>query len=381
MTTDTIHESATHDDDGVILEPAIDAPDEVQLPAIEGDLATYLPADKAYRMMAYVPQIKAREFLPVPMEVIREIADVLQHMPGINVSFQGQLGPTAAVVMQAIDWKQSPAFVLRHAYQAKQGGPIGYEAKVLNAVIISNAPLRQRPRYRFGYGGDGSPTVGNRFVVAEYDIIGSDQIQSLRSPTVAQIKTKNSPEWFSHTDKQLIYYIGRAAANALFPDVLGGAYSREEVAYLAAIERAEGIRERLKFDDDDEGAEFEDGIAPTAQDAANFARAEAGASGAQDSRDPRDAPQNRPQQQNQRKAPTPPPQGSEEPEDLPAAREWLMGEQKRLLALPEGSAISAGWSEVVKDERIGRIKAYAQPVFNAVKASIQAKVAELKAAG
>lgn len=378
MTTDTIHESATHDDDGVILEPAIEDTDDVKLPSIEGDLATYLPADKAHRMMAYVPQIKAREFLPVPMAEIRDMADLLKEMPGIAKEFQGNLGACAAVVMQAIDWKQSPPFVLRHAYQAKQGGPIGYEAKVLNAVITSNAPLRQRPRYRFGYGGDGSPTVGNRFVVAEYDIIGSDQIQSLRSPTVAQIKVKNSPEWFSHTDKQLIYYIGRAAANALFPDVLGGAFSREEVAYLAAMERAEGIRERLKFDDDDEGAQFDDGIAPTAQDAANFARAEAKASGAQDSRDPRDAPQNRPQAT---KGPTPPPQGGQEPEELPALREWLAAEQKRLLTLPDGPSISAGWSELIKDDRIGRIKAYAQPVFNAVKASISAKVAELKTAG
>jgi hypothetical protein len=378
MTTDTIHESVAHDDDGVILEPAIEVADEVKLPSIEGELATYLPADKAQRMMAYVPQIKAREFLPVPMADIRDMADLLKEMPGIAEEFRGNLGATAAVIMQAVDWKVSPPFLLRNAYQAKKGGQIGYEAKALNAVIIMNAPLRQRPRYRFGYGGDGSPTVGNRFVVVDYDIIGSDKIQSLRSPTVSQIKTKNSPEWFSHTDKQLIYYIGRAGANALFPDVLGGAYSREEVAYMAAMERAEGIRERLKFDDDDEGAEFEDGIAPTDQDAKNFARAQAKADGQQDSRDPRDAPQNRPQQQ---KGPTPPPQGAQEPDDMPALREWLMSEQKRLLALPDGPSISAGWSELIKDDRIGRIKAYAQPVFNAVKASISAKVAELKTAG
>lgn len=380
MTTDTIHESASHDEDGVILEPAIEVPDEIHLPAIEGELATFLPADKAHRMMAYVPQIKAREFLPVPMADIRDMAEVLQHMPGIAPEFRQNVGACAAVIMQAIDWKVSPPFLLRNAYQAKVGGQIGYEAKALNAVITMNAPLRQRPRYRFGYGGDGSPTVGNRFVVVEYDIIGSDKIQELRSPTVSQIKVKNSPEWFSHTDKQLIYYIGRAGANAIFPDVLGGAYSREEVAYLAAMERAEGIRERLKFDDDDEGAEFSDSIAPTAQDAANFARAEAKANGVQDSRDPRDAPQNKPQAQNQQRRPTPPPQGSNEPEDLAAVREWAAAEQARILALPTGAEMSQAWSVMIADKQWGRLKAYAQVVANAIKSSVASAIEAKKSA-
>lgn len=368
MTTEALNESAVteHDADGVIMEDAIEITEEPKLPAFnDGPVAHKLPA-LSDRQSA---------FLPISVADINAVSEMLESLPGTRPEFRAP-GSCRAIVLQASLWRVSPLFVLQSAYQAKPGGPIGYEAKLIHGVILANAPLSRRPRLQYGYSDPTKRTGANRFAKATAWVIGEDEPFFITTPTVSQIKVKNSPLWFSDVDMQLGYYAFRNLARLHFPDVLGGAYTREEVQQLRDLDGLENARSRRLFEEDEPiEADFEDSVPPSDQDAANFARAEAKASGAQDSRDPRDAPQNRP---NQQRGPAPPPQGSQEPEDLSAAREWLMGEQKRLLALPEGSAISAGWSEVVKDERIGRIKAYAQPVFNAVKASIQAKVAELK---
>lgn len=351
-----------HDADGVVLEPEIEARQELALPPLEQSLAQHMSAPKA------------RDFMPVPMEDIMETSNILQHMPGIGKEFQGNINSTAAVVLQAAEWRVSAPFLLRHAYQTKQGGPIGYEGKVINAVILANAPLSRRPRYQFGYGGDGKRTAMNRFCKVIFHVIGEDEPFTLTSPTVAQIKVKNSPEWFSHTDKQLIYYIGRAGANAYFPDVLAGAYSREEVQYLRDMDRKSDVSNRRLFDDDAIEADFEDAILPTDADAKAFERAEAKASGQQDSRDPRDAPQNQ-----KSKGPTPPPQGGGEPEDMPEVRQWAAAEQKRLLAIPEAKGAHDAWQEFIKDKRWDRLRTYCPEVAKVVKASIAKHIDDMKA--
>lgn len=356
----------THDADGVVMEDAIEITEEPKLPAFnDGPIAHKLPA-LSDRQSA---------FLPVSVADIDAVAGMLETLPGTRPEFK-KPGACRAIVLQAALWRVSPLFVLQGAYQVKDGAPIGYEAKLIHAVILANAPLSRRPRLQYGYGGDGKRTVGNRFVKATAWVIGEDQPFSITTPTVSQFRVRNSPLWISDPDQQLGYAAFRSLARLYFPDVLGGAYTREEVQQLRDLDALENARSRQLFEEDEPiEASFEDNIPPNDADAKSMEAFERKASGAQDSRDPRDAPQNRPQQQ---KGPTPPPQGAQEPDDLPALREWLGSEQKRLLALPDGPSISAGWSELIKDDRIGRIKAYAQPVFNAVKASISAKVAELK---
>lgn len=367
MTTEALNESATHehDADGVVLESAVEVADEINLPAFnDGPVAHKLPA-LSDRQTA---------FLPISVADIEAVSGMLESLPGTRPEFKAP-GACRAIVLQASLWRVSPLFVLQSAYQAKPGAPIGYEAKLIHGVILANAPLSRRPRLQYGYSDPTKRTVGNRFVKATAWIIGEDQPFSITTPTVSQIKVKNSPLWFSDPDMQLGYYAFRNLARLYFPDVLGGAYTREEVQQLRDLDAMEAARDRVLFEEDEPvEADFEDAIPPTATDDANYARAEAKASGDQDSRDPRDDPRNKP------KSPVPPPHGGGEPDDMPALREWLAKEQTRLLALPEAKAIADAWSEILKDDRIGRLKAYSRPAFDAVKASVFAKVDELKAA-
>lgn len=344
------------------LEPEIEVTPEAKLPAFnEGVVAHKLPA-LSDRQSA---------FLPVSVADIDAVAGMLETLPGTRPEFK-KPGACRAIVLQAALWRVSPLFVLQGAYQVKDGAPIGYEAKLIHAVILANAPLSRRPRLQYGYGGDGKRTAGNRFVKATAWVIGEDQPFSITTPTVSQFRVRNSPLWVSDPDQQLGYAAFRSLARLYFPDVLGGAYTREEVQQLRDLDALENARARVLFEEDEPvQAEFEDNIPPNEADAKSFDNFERRANGVQDSRDPRDAPQNRPQQQ---KDLTLPPQGAQEPDDLSACREWAATEQARILALPTGAEMASTWSAMIADKQWGRLKAYAQPVANAIKGSVAAAI-------
>lgn len=294
-------------------------------------------------------------FLPVPWEMIEEAAQLISTCPGLSPHF-AEPNNCRFVAYQAARWRMDPIAVASKTYfTPRKGGGlvVGYEAQLVHALINANAPLTGPLEFRYGYSDPKRPTIQNRFCEVIGMLKGAQVPSRLTTPTVGQVKTKNSPSWFGNPDQQLSYFGVRDWARRFCPEVILGVYTHEEVREFADVSHDRPARSLFEEDD-----------APEADGSDLVGIGDQSAAPTQDQYDER--------------GPTPPPQGAQEPEDLPAAREWLMGEQKRLLALPEGSAISAGWSEVVKDERIGRIKAYAQPVFNAVKASIQAKVAELK---
>ncbi len=351
-----------------VITDVIEAEEPMALPALNDGL----PEGKGL-----VLSDRASAFLPVPLEDIRAVAEMLSSMPGVRKEFQTAKA-CEPVVLQAALWRVSPLFVLQSAYMVSNNAPVGYEAKLIHAVIIANGPLRKRPRLRFGYADPNNRTRANRFCEVTYWVVGEEEPIIWPSPTVAQIKTKNSPLWFSDTDLQLGYYTCRAAARLHFPDVLGSAYTREEVVQIVSSERLQIAQSRNLFDDDDDEAEF-DGIEPTSDEIAAHAawetRTEKRLDGEQDSRDPRDDPAN--------KAPAPgkgrPAQkGSDEPVDLAEIRAWVMGEQTAILAMSVLANIQTRWTTVTGDNRWGRLKTYSPEVARAVINSVTAHIEKVK---
>ncbi|MCP4363340.1 MAG: recombinase RecT, partial [Chloroflexi bacterium] len=52
-----------------------------------------------------------------------------------------------AVIMQAAEWRMNPFAVAQKTYQVAPGAPLGYEGQLVNAVIITHAPIHGRPDY------------------------------------------------------------------------------------------------------------------------------------------------------------------------------------------------------------------------------------------
>jgi hypothetical protein len=339
-------------------EPALedlDIPAPAQLPAFSEGLGSRAP----------VLTEAGKAFLPISLEDIRAVAGMLACLPGAREGFKDNPKACEAIVLQAALWRVSPLFVLQCAYQAKKDGPIGYESKLLHAVLLANGPLSRRPRLQYGYSDPNSRIAANRFCKATFWVVGEDEPITVTSPTTAQIKIKNSPEWFSNLDLQLGYYTFRMGGRLHFPDVLGGAYTREEVIYMRSIEH--DAPRGAMFEDDAE-AEFEDKVAPTATDAAAYDRAKNKADGVQDSRDPRDDPRNKVQDAD-----------VSEPDDAQEVREWAFAEQARILKMDGVPAVQTAWSVAILDKKWKRLKSYQQPIANTIRERVEAHVKALKA--
>ena len=144
-----------------------------------------------------------------------------------------------AVTMRATQWKMDPFALAMETYQAKQGGPIGYQAKVFTAAL-NGAGVKLRYRYEGevkmldqpvkSYKGNEiakRTATGNRKCIA-YAVIDGDTLE-YETMTLDQITIKNSPMWHNDPDQQLSYAAGRGWARRYRADVIMGAYSDDEV--------------------------------------------------------------------------------------------------------------------------------------------------------
>ncbi len=148
-----------------------------------------------------------------------------------------------AVTMRATQWRVDPFALAQETYQAKPGGPIGYQAKVFTAAL-NNAGVRLRYRYEgeikmldkpvTSYKGNEiakRTATGNRKCIA-YAVIDGDTLE-YETMTLDQITIKNSPMWHNDPDQQLAYAAGRGWARRHRADVIMGAYSDDEVREMS----------------------------------------------------------------------------------------------------------------------------------------------------
>lgn len=163
--------------------------------------------------------------------------------PMVGKAFRNNPGACLAITMQAMRWKMDPFAVSQKAYvtsSKKDNGrnderdpdseAIAYEAQLVNAVILANAPMIGRPRYE--YAGSGV----NRRCTVSVLLRGDDEPATYTTPEVAPIG--KSPLWKTDLDQQLAYYAIRAWARKHCPDVIMGVYTVDELDDGTAIEGA-----------------------------------------------------------------------------------------------------------------------------------------------
>lgn len=347
---------------------------------IERDESTELglPAkpDDTSLLPVVLSTIKAgRGLLPAPIEQLQEVANFMSAAgPMIPPAFQGHPDRCLAVAYQAARWGMDPIAVCGKAYvtKSKPKGEtaeverIAYEAQLVMAVINTRAPIKGRLSFAFhGSGPD-------RFCVVTGIIRGDREPKIVQSPPFKRIKVKNSPLWFSDPDQQFSYYTARAWARRHCPEVLLGIYTPDELVHMEVIgvETAQRLLSDPYSDDDViVDAEFTPVPSGGADWHLNNAPPQQG-DGDHPNAPPRD----------QRRSAKSPTDGMPDgPDDLPALREWLAAEQRRILALTEADTVFAEADKLVKDDRWDRIKAYDQPTTTAVKSSLASRVRELRA--
>lgn len=163
---------------------------------------------------------------------------------------RGEPGACLAICMQALRWEMDPFAVANKSYSVNDR--LGYEAQLVNAVVITRAPIVGRPRYE--YSGDGA---GRKCRVV-IKVVGEDEPLDYETPTLGSIPVKNSPLWKSDPDQQLGYYAIRSWARRHTPEVLLGVYTKDELEAeeprnVTPPGGGSGLKDRLKGSTTGEG--------------------------------------------------------------------------------------------------------------------------------
>lgn len=161
--------------------------------------------------------------------------------------YRNNPGDCLAVVMQAVQWKMNPYAVAQKTYFVS--GKIGYEAQLINAVVNSLAPTKDRIHYEWY--GPWEKIIG-KFEIKKSDkgeyrvpswklsdeegigikvwatIKGEDEPREL-DLLLAQARTRNSTLWADDPRQQLAYLAVKRWARLYTPDVIMGVYSEDEL--------------------------------------------------------------------------------------------------------------------------------------------------------
>jgi hypothetical protein len=170
-------------------------------------------------------------------------ATVPQHL-------RGSVGDCMAIAMQAARWRMDPWAVAQKTHIVN--GIIGYEAQLVNAVIISLAPVKAR--LQFEWGGDWSKVIGKTerreskkegggfyyvpawshqdeeglFCKVWATLRGEDEPRELPL-YLKQATVRNSTLWASDPKQQLAYLAIKRWARLHCPDVIMGVYTPDEL--------------------------------------------------------------------------------------------------------------------------------------------------------
>ncbi|WP_293000076.1 RecT family recombinase [Nevskia sp.] len=173
----------------------------------------------------------------------------------VPVHFRGKKGDCLAVIMQSMQWGLNPFTVAQKTHLVS--GTLGYEAQLVNAVIIARAPVANRPK--FEWFGPWEKIVG-KFVERESKTKKDDHgdAQKYRAPAwdikdeagcgvtvsavfrgekepreltllMTQARTRNSTLWADDPKQQLAYLAIKRWSRLYCPDVIMGVYTRDEL--------------------------------------------------------------------------------------------------------------------------------------------------------
>mgnify|MGYP000311246197 FL=1 len=134
---------------------------------------------------------------------------------------KGNIGDCLAIVTQAMIWGLNPFAVAQKAHVIN--GKLGYEAQLVNAVVMQSGAIRGSFRYEYR-GNDASPECRVGAVLrGETAITWGEWLAS------SAVTTKNSPLWKVNPRQQMGYLQVKNWTRAFCPGALLGIYTADEL--------------------------------------------------------------------------------------------------------------------------------------------------------
>jgi hypothetical protein len=164
---------------------------------------------------------------------------------------RGSEADCMAVVMQAAQWKMNPFAVAQKTHLVS--GTLGYEAQLVNAVINSMAPTKDRLHYDWfgpwenvvGKFETRTSQKGRDYIAPNWTLDdekdcgvkvwatlkGEDEPRELKL-LLSQAQVRNSTLWASDPKQQLAYLAVKRWSRLYCPDVIMGVYTPDELEDL-----------------------------------------------------------------------------------------------------------------------------------------------------
>lgn len=140
---------------------------------------------------------------------------------------QGNAGDCTAIIMQAMRWGLDPYAVAQKTHIVN--GALGYEAQLVNAVLLKNAPISGRFSYEWtGPWDDEKAPEDKKKVTITFVESGSGEVKS-HTIALSTAAVRNSPLWKADPKQQLAYLCMKRLARLYFPDVIAGVYTPDEL--------------------------------------------------------------------------------------------------------------------------------------------------------
>lgn len=133
---------------------------------------------------------------------------------------EGKLGDCFLVAAQAFRWRMDPFAVAQHTYVLS--GKLGYEGKLIAAIVNASGKLAGSLDYRYSGAGD------QRSVTVSGKLVGDAEPREVVG-TVASWKTGNE-QWKKNTDQMLAYRGAREWARRYMPEAILGIHADDELA-------------------------------------------------------------------------------------------------------------------------------------------------------
>ena len=169
---------------------------------------------------------------PMAMQNMVAFADFMcKAVITVPKHLQGNSGDCLAVTMQAMQWGMNPFAVAQKTHLVS--GNLGYEAQLVNAVIIARAPIIGRPN--FEWYGDWSKVNGKECKAHDIGVRTWVTIKGESEPRVLDVSfaqvgsVRNSPLWVNDPKQQIAYLAIKKLARLHFPDVILGVYTDDEL--------------------------------------------------------------------------------------------------------------------------------------------------------
>jgi hypothetical protein len=162
---------------------------------------------------------------------------------------RGNKGDCMAVVMQAVQWKMNP-FAIAQKTHLSQSGALGYEAQLINTVIVTTGAVRGQPEFEFigdwgkilGKVEERKSDKGGKYYVAGWSkgdeeglgVIVTATLRGESAPRtitvmLSQCYPRFSTQWATDPQQQITYVGVRKFSRRYAPGAILGVYTPEEL--------------------------------------------------------------------------------------------------------------------------------------------------------